>query len=124
MEESSALNLEQLEQNISQRVLVLYQTLLGQQLNQVSSKLVDRTVTVIVEDSITHVEQFLAQNNQHELATQVRLSLYKVLEPRLKFLIEEVVSVPVVDLLCNSSFDTGRTSIVAVLAATPNIDFD
>jgi uncharacterized protein YbcI len=121
MEESSALAYEQLEQNISQRVIVLYQTLLGHQLNQVSSKLVDQTLTIIAEDSITRVEQFLAHNDQNELASQVRLSLYKALEPHLKFLIEEVVAVPVIDVLCNSAFDTGRTSIVAILAAAPDI---
>ncbi len=121
MEESSALAYEQLEQNISQRVIVLYQTLLGHQLNQVSSKLVDQTLTIIAEDSITRVEQFLAHNDQNELASQVRLSLYKALEPHLKFLIEEVVAVPVLDVLCNSAFDTGRTSIVAILAAAPDI---
>ena len=124
MEESSALAFEQLEQNISQRVIVLYQTLLGHQLNQVSSKLVDQTLTIIAEDSITPVEQFLAQSNQNELASQVRLSLYKALEPHLKFLIEEVVAVPVIDVLCNSAFDTGRTSIVAILAAAPDIGFN
>jgi uncharacterized protein YbcI len=121
MEESSALAYEQLEQNISQRVIVLYQTLLGHQLNQVSSKLVDQTLTIIAEDSITRVEQFLAHNDQNELASQVRLSLYKALEPHLKFLIEEVVAVSVLDVLCNSAFDTGRTSIVAILAAAPDI---
>ncbi len=124
MEESSALAYEQLEQNISQRVIVLYQTLLGHQLNQVSSKLVDQTLTIIAEDSITRVEQFLAHNDQNELASQVRLSLYKALEPHLKFLIEEVVAVPVLDVLCNSAFDTGRTSIVAILAAAPDIGFN
>jgi uncharacterized protein YbcI len=124
MEESSALAYEQLEQNISQRVIVLYQTLLGHQLNQVSSKLVDQTLTIIAEDSITRVEQFLAHNDQNELASQVRLSLYKALEPHLKFLIEEVVAVPVLDVLCNSAFDTGRTSIVAILAAAPDIGVD
>jgi uncharacterized protein YbcI len=124
MEESSALAYEQLEQNISQRVIVLYQTLLGHQLNQVSSKLVDQTLTIIAEDSITRVEQFLAHNDQNELASQVRLSLYKALEPHLKFLIEEVVAVPVLDVLCNSAFDTGRTSIVAILAAAPDIGLD
>jgi uncharacterized protein YbcI len=124
MEESSALAFEQLEQNISQRVIVLYQTLLGHQLNQVSSKLVDQTLTIIAEDSITRVEQFLAQSNQNELASQVRLSLYKALEPHLKFLIEEVVAVPVIDVLCNSAFDTGRTSIVAILDAALDIGFN
>lgn len=121
MEKSSVLTPEQLEQNISQQLIVLYQTSLGHQLSHVSCKLVDKTITIVAEDSITGLEQFLLKNNQDELAKQIRLTLYKVLEPHLKFLFEEVVNVPVVDVICNSVIQTGRTSIVAILAAIPDL---
>lgn len=124
MEKSSVLTPEQLEQNISQRLIVLYQTKLEHQLNHVSCKLVDKTITIVAEDSITGLERFLLKNNQYELAKQIRLTLHKVLEPHLKFLFEEVVNVPVVDVICDSVFQTGRTSIVAVLAAMPDLGSD
>jgi uncharacterized protein YbcI len=121
MEESSALTLEQLEQKLAQRLIVLYQTSLGHQLHQVSCKLREKTLTIVAEDSMTRLEQFLVQNNKHELARQVRANLNKVLEPDLKFLIEEVLDVPVIDLLCNSELESGRTSVIAVLSATPSL---
>jgi uncharacterized protein YbcI len=124
MEKSSVLTPEQLEQNISQRLIVLYQTKLEHQLNHVSCKLVDKTITIVAEDSITGLERFLLKNNQYELAKEIRLTLHKVLEPHLKFLFEEVVNVPVVDVICDSVFQTGRTSIVAVLAAIPDLGSD
>ena len=124
MEKSSVLTPEQLEQNISQRLIVLYQAKLEHQLNHVSCKLVDKTITIVAEDSITGLERFLLKNNQYELAKQIRLTLHKVLEPHLKFLFEEVVNVPVVDVICDSVFQTGRTSIVAVLAAMPDLGSD
>lgn len=124
MEKSSVLTPEQLEQNISQQLIVLYQTKLEHQLGHVSCKLVDKTITIVAEDSITGLERFLLKNNQYELAKQIRLTLHKVLEPHLKFLFEEVVNVPVVDVICDSVFQTGRTSIVAVLAAMPDLGSD
>jgi uncharacterized protein YbcI len=121
MEESSALTLEQLEQKLAQEVIVLYQTHLGHQLQRVSCKLRDKTLTIVAEDSMTRLEQFLVQNNKHELAREVRANLNKVLEPDLKFLIEEVLDVPVIDVLCNSELESSRTSVIAVLSANPSL---
>lgn len=121
MEESSELTLEQLEKQIAQQVNALYQKLLGHQLQRVSCKLADKTVTIVAEDSLTCLEQFLAQNNKLDLVQQVRKSLHKALEPHLQSLIEECLQVPVVDVMCNAAFDTGRISIVAILATTPEL---
>jgi uncharacterized protein YbcI len=122
MEETSELAVEQLEQSLSQRVMLLYLTDLGHQPHQVSCKLVDKTLTIVIEDSITRLEQFLAKSNRQEIAKQVRVNLHKALEPHLKALIEEVVKIPVIDLLSDSAFDTNRTSVVAVLATVPALD--
>lgn len=121
MEEFLAPTLEQLEQNLSKQVIVLFQTYLGHQLNRVSCKLVDKTLTIVAEDSITRLEKFLTQSDRHELAKQVRVALLKALEPQIMSLIEEVVKVPVIDVMYDSVFESSRTSIVAILAATPDI---
>jgi uncharacterized protein YbcI len=121
MEEPSDLALQQLEQKLAQRVIDLFQNYLGHQPQQVSCKLTEKTLTIVAEDSITRLEQFLAERGRQELAQQIRLSLLKALEPQMKFVLEEVVNVPVVDVIGNSTFDTGRTSIVAVLAAEPEL---
>lgn len=121
MEDSSALALQQLEQKLAQRVIELFQSYLGHKPQHVSCKLTEKTLTIVAEDSITRIEQFLAQQGRQELAQQVRLNLLKALEPHLTCLIEEVVNVPVVDAIGNSTFDSGRTSFVAILAAEPDL---
>ena len=120
MEESLAPTLEQVEQNLSQQVVVLFQTYLGHHLDTVACKLAEKSITIVAEDSITRLEKFLSQSDRYELAKQVRVALLKALEPEIKLLIEEVLNVPVVDVMYDSVFDTGRTSIVAILAAPPN----
>ena len=120
MEESLAPTLEQMEQNLSQQVIVLFQTYLGHHLDIVACKLAERSLTIVAEDSITRLEKFLSQSDRYELAKQVRVALLKALEPEIKLLIEEVLNVPVVDVMYDSVFDTGRTSIVTILADPPN----
>lgn len=119
MEDTSTLAVEQLEQKLAQRVIELFQNYLGHEPQHVSCKLAEKNLTIVVEDSVTRLEQFLAQRGRQELAQQVRLGLLKALEPQLSCLVEEVLNVDVVDVIANSTFDTGRTSIVAILAAEP-----
>ncbi len=121
MAETSKLTHRQLEQSLSQKVIVLYLAQLGHQPHTVSCQLVDKILTIIIEDSITQPEQLLAKSGRQELAKQVRSNINQTLGPHLKSLIEEVVKVPVVDLLSDSAFDTERTSIVAVLASLAQI---
>lgn len=121
MAETSKLTHGQLEQSLSQKVMVLYLTKLGHQPDTVSCQLVDKILTIIIEDSITQPEQLLAKIGNHKLAKQVRSNINQSLGPHLKSLIEEVVKVSVVDLLSDSAFETERTSIVAVLASLAQV---
>lgn len=116
MAESSKLAHGQLEQSLSQKVMLLYVTQLGHEPNKVSCHLVDKMLTIVIEDSITRPEQLLAKSGKQELAKQVRLNIHQALGLHLKSLIEEVVKIPVLDLFTDSALETGRTSIVAVLA--------
>jgi uncharacterized protein YbcI len=84
--------------------------------SKVSCHLVDKTLTIIVEDSITLPEQLLNNSGQHELANQVRANIQKAIELPIKSVIEETYATSVIDLFKSYAFDTGRTSIVAVLA--------
>lgn len=121
MLERSQLTLRQLEHSISQRIMSLYLTHLGHQPQKVSCQLVDKTVTIIVEDSITLPEQLLHNTGQENLAKQVRSNIQKAVEVHLKSVIEEVYATTVIELFSNFTFDTGHTSIVAILATVPDI---
>ena len=81
----------QLERTLSQRIQALYRTQLGHQPSKVTCQIFDEKIAIILENSITQPEQFLASNGQADLAEQVRSDLDKAIQPQLKALIEEVV---------------------------------
>jgi uncharacterized protein YbcI len=111
----------QIERTLSQRIQALYRTQLEHQPSRVVCQIFDEKITIILEDSITQPEQLLVDNGQEELAEQVRSKLDDALEPQLKALIEEVVGVPVIDLLSDAKLATGRTATVVILAEMPQV---
>ncbi len=102
----SKLTRGQLEQVLSQRIQALYRTQLGHQPSKVSCQVFDDNLAIVIEDSITQSEQLLLNNGQMELAQQVRSDLDKGIQPQLKALIEEVMNVPVIDLLSDVRSNT------------------
>ncbi len=120
-DETSKPTYAQLEQNLSQRIQSLYLNDLGHEPYSVSCQLIDKTLTIIVENPITQLERFLAASGKQELAEELRVNIHKAFQPFLKALIEEVVGTSVIDLLGDSNFQTGRTSVIAILAATPKV---
>lgn len=121
MTESFFQTQDQLEQKLFEQVQAVYLKILGHQPQQISCKLLDKNLTIIVEDSITQPEQLLVNSDKQELAQEVRSIIHLALEPHLKSAIEEVTSIPLTDLISKSSLDTGRTSIVAILAHAPEL---
>ncbi|MBD2741730.1 DUF2294 domain-containing protein [Coleofasciculus sp. FACHB-1120] len=111
----------QLERTLSQRIQALYRDQLGHQPSQITCQIFEEKIAIILENAITAPEQLLANSGQEELAEQVRTDLEKALEPQVKALIEEVVGVPVIDLLSDAKVDTGRTGTIAVLANAPKV---
>ncbi len=120
-QESSTPTRGQLERTLSQRLQALYRDQLGHQPSKVTCQLFDEKLAIIVENSITPPEQLLADRGQAELAEQVRSELDEAIQPQLKSLIEEVLGVDVLDLLSDATLETGRTGIIAVLNATPEV---
>jgi len=112
----------QLEQSLSLRVMALYLTLLGHQPSKISCQLIDKMLTIIVDNPITQPERLLAESGKQEFAELVGFNIHKAFQPQLKVLIEEVLKVSVIDLLGESQVQTGRTTVFAVLAATPKVD--
>ena len=112
-------NVGTLEQNLSQRILVLYLEQLGHEPDKVECQLINKTLTIIVDNPITQPEQLLLKSGKQEIAELVRSAIHKALQPQIKALIEEVFATHVLDLLGDSKIQTGRTSIIAVLADSP-----
>ena len=108
-----------LEQNLSRRIKVLYLEQLGHEPDKVECRLINQTLTIVVDNPITQPEQLLLKSGKQEFADLVRSTIHKAFQPQLKALIEEVFATHVLDLLGDSKIQTGRTSIVAVLADSP-----
>lgn len=111
----------QLERTLSQQIQALYRTQLEHQPSRVTCQIFDEKIAIIIEDSITQPEQLLVNSGQQELAERVRSELDEALQPQLKALIEEVVGVPVIDLLSDAKLETGRSATVAILASSPQV---
>lgn len=119
--DASSLTRGQLERTLSQQIQALYRTQLEHQPSKVTCQIFDEKIAIILEDSITQPEQLLFNTGQEELAEQVRSELDEAIQPQLKALIEQVVGVPVIDLLSDAKLETGRTATIAILAATPQV---
>lgn len=118
-DKASNLTYRVLEKNLSQQIETLYLTQLGHQPDKVNCHLVDKTLSIVVDNPVTQPERLLLTNGKQEFAELLRFNINKAFQPQLKTLIEDVVGVSVIDLLGDSKIQTGRTSIVAILAATP-----
>lgn len=108
-----------LEQHLAQRIQVLYITELGHKPNKVACQLLDKTLTITIENPITQPERLLVESGKQEFAEQLRSNIHKAFQPQLKALIEEVLGASIIEMLGDSQLQTCRTSIIAVLAATP-----
>lgn len=111
----------QLERTLSQRILVLYRTHLGHQPSQITCQIFEKKIAIVLEDAITQPEQVLLNSGREELAEQVRSDLDEAIQPQIIQLIEEVVGVSVIELLSDAKVETGRSGIIAILAAPPEV---
>jgi uncharacterized protein YbcI len=119
MEEKIPDSFTSLEETLSQQIHALYISQLGHSPQKVICNLSDKNLTIVVEHPMTPAERFLIESRKNDLAQEVSWNLYKAVEPQMKAIIEAVVRVPVLDLIGTSSIDSDRTSIIAILAAKP-----
>ncbi|HAX85705.1 MAG TPA: hypothetical protein DCY91_05395 [Cyanobacteria bacterium UBA11370] len=109
----------QLERTLSQRIQSLYREQLGHQPSKVTVAITDERITILIEDAITQPEQLLVNLGREELTEQVRSDLDQAIQVSLRSLIEEVVGLEVVDLLSDTTLETGRAGSIAVLSDIP-----
>ncbi|MBW4515704.1 MAG: DUF2294 domain-containing protein [Timaviella obliquedivisa GSE-PSE-MK23-08B] len=110
----------QTERTLSQRIQTFYRTHLGLQPSKVTCQLMDEKVTIVLENSVTRPEQILAEADEL-LAQQVRKDLDAAIRPQLQDLIQEVLNVEVLDILSDTTLETGRMGIIVILAKKPTV---
>ncbi|MGB3694496.1 MAG: DUF2294 domain-containing protein [Spirulinaceae cyanobacterium] len=111
----------QLERSLSQNIQGLYRQQLGHQPSRVTCNLIGEQLTVIIEDAITQPELFLMEKGKEELTEEVRLNLEDFLKGSLKTLVKDIIGVEVIDLLSDTTLETGRSAVIAVLASKPKL---
>lgn len=121
METKQQRTVGQLERETSQKMQALYKKHLGHQPSKVTCQLFDSKVAIILEDSVTQPEQLLAEGGRKELAEQVRADLNEAMQPQIRELIEQILSVQVLDILSDATLETGRTGLIIVLSESPDV---
>lgn len=111
----------QLEREISQRLQAFYREQLGQQPSRVTCQLFNSTLAIVLEGAVTSPEQLLERHGQQELAETVNSAISDVIQPQLIQLLESILGVNVVDLLSDTTLETGRRGILAILSETPTV---
>ena len=116
----------QAQRTLSQKIQKLYKNQIGHSPGKVTCQIIDNTVVVIAEDALTKLEQLLIEGEKDESTPvqvdveQVRSDLDTAIRPLFVDVIQEILSIEVVDVLSDTTLETGRTAIVAVLAETPH----
>lgn len=116
MESSPTLPPDPLETALSQRLRALYSTHLGHQPDITTCQMFGGRLAIFLENAMTQPERLLVESGHKPLAQQVRHSLDEILKPKLRQAIEEVTHCSVVDLLVAAQLESGRISIIAILA--------
>jgi uncharacterized protein YbcI len=111
----------QAERTISQQVQAVYRNQLGHQPGKVTCQIFDAKLAIVIEDAVTSPEQLLAEEGRIDLVAQVRTDLDRAIRPHLKSVIESVLNVNVLDLMSDSTLETGRTGVIAVLETSPQL---
>ena len=109
----------QLQRNISQEIQSLYYEHLGHRTDKITCNILGQSITILIENAITKLEQLLANQQQKELSKQLRTTLDKTLQPLLIALIQDIVEVEVVDLFSDTTLETKRTGIMVILSEPP-----
>lgn len=112
----------QLERTLSQRLQALYRTQVGHRLDRVTCQIVDQKILIILENAVTPAEQLLANNGKEDLAEELHANLNEAIRPQIIELIEEIVGVPVVDLLSDAKLETERTGMIVMLESAPQLN--
>lgn len=115
-----AVKIRKIEHLLAQKIKDVYQYQLEHQLDNISFKLFDRTLIVMLEGSITSPEKLLKDNDNLLLAQQVREAIDGVIHPQIKNIIEDVMDVTVIDFLSDTTIDSNFTGAIAILEFKPN----
>ncbi|MBW4485355.1 MAG: DUF2294 domain-containing protein [Tildeniella torsiva UHER 1998/13D] len=111
----------QLQRHLTQQFQRLYREQLNHTTGKITCQIIDDKLLLVIEDSVTKPEQLLVENGDTALAEQVRTDLVTALRPQIVEIAEQALDRKVVDIMTDATLETGRTGIVIILSAPPDI---
>lgn len=111
----------QIENSLINRIRSLYVAELERQPSRITCQLLEGQLAILLEDALTQPERLLFDRGRTALVQQVRQGLHEILKPRVRAVIEEVIQVPILDLMMAAQLETGYVSFVAVLGRPQNL---
>ena len=112
----------QLERQLSQKIHRLYREELEHSPKKISCKFFSNKLAIVVEDALTRVEKsMLDLNGDRKIAKKMNSAINDILQPKLKTLIEEILSVEVENILLDSNFTTRSTGAIFTLRQLPSV---
>ena len=111
----------QLERNLSQSIQKLYLNELEHSPSKVTCQLFGNQLAIVVEDSLTAVEKALADLKSESEIEQLNSAVGKVIESKMRLLVEEILSVKVEDILFDTTLETKRTGAIVTLGQIPKV---
>ena len=113
------IKINKIEPLLFRKIKDIYRDRLEHQLDNISCRLFDRTLIIMLEGIITSPEKLLKNSARLDLANQVRESIDSVIHPQIKNIIEEVLDVKVVDFLSDTTIDNDLTAAIAIFEFKP-----
>ena len=109
----------QLERQLSQGVQALYRSQFGHLPHKVVCHLFADKIAIIAEGTTTALEQILKNNSQSDLAFDIRAAINETFTIEVKQKIKEIIDLEVIDLVSDSSLDSGYFGAIAFLEKIP-----
>lgn len=116
---NKAIKSQKIESVLIPKIKDIYHQELEQKLDNISYKLFDRILVILIEGIITSPEKLLQKKQRGDLAKQVRTTVDGVIHPQIKKIIEEVLEVKVIDFLTDTTMNNNLTGAIAIFEFTP-----
>jgi uncharacterized protein YbcI len=111
---ANSISFYQFQPLLFQKLKQLYKRQLNQELTQITCRVFEKTLVILLEGTITQPERLLAEHQNKNLAKQVRESLDQVIQPQIKKIIENVMPLKVIDFLSDTTLENNCTGAIVI----------
>lgn len=110
----------QLERDLCQAIQKLYRQELEHSPRKVTCQFFSNKLAIVIEDALTAVEKTLFDSkSDRDTVKQLNVAINQAIKPKLKALVETILTVEVQDILFESTFETNQTGAIMILEQLP-----